>query len=159
MTPKQYLKAYFFLLIIIIVIGVFFFPISKSTLSIEQKSLIETKLNQSISVLDEINTEGSVLFLVTTDNNETYVIQAEKFLGFDRYRLLPPIFINARGESFELRSFLSDLTITIKNNTMNVKAQLNLLKYATVYIVILLVIPIVGVLQSIQLSRKTIRKH
>lgn len=159
MTPKQYLKAYFFLFIIIIVIGIFFFPISESTLNIEKKSLIETKLNQSMSVLDEISTEGSVLFLVTTDNDETYVIQAEKFLGFDRYRLLPPIIINARGESFELRSFLSDLTITVKNNTLNVKAQLNLLKYATVYIVVLLVFPIVGVFQSIQHSRRTKRKH
>lgn len=155
MTIKQYLRGYFLLIIIIIVIGIFFFPISDSKLKRERESLLEIKLNQSISVLDEINTDGSVLFLVTTDNDETFVIQAEKFLGLNRYRLLHPISVDRAGETFELRSFLSDLTISVKDAKLKVKAQLNILKNAGVYIIILFVIPMVGILQSVIIARKT----
>ncbi|MDH8678671.1 hypothetical protein QE109_10960 [Fusibacter bizertensis] len=155
MTTKQYLRGYFLLIIIIIVIGIFFFPISDSKLKSERESLMKIKLNQSISVLDEINTEGSVLFLVTTGNDETFVIQAEKFLGLNRYRLLHPISVDRAGETFELRSFLSDLTITVKDANLEVKARLNILKNAGGYIIILIVIPIVGILQSAIIARKS----
>ena len=154
MIRKRFLITLIIWMAIFISVGIFIFPISESQLVNETQSIIESKIDRTISIVEEIKTVGSFLLLVTVDNGELYVVHAEKYIAFNRYRILNPLTVKNLDNTFKTKNLLHDLSITIMNKSLQVNEELNILKHAGLFLLLFFVFPLISVIHSVFKNRK-----
>ena len=146
MTSKQYLKALVLGTSLLFIAGILFFPISEKQLSQNYISLIENRVEKSITVHQIEPTKGSIFFLVDTDENTTLIMHAEKFLFLNRYRLLNPITTSIT--QIETSNLLSDINISLINKSMTIKEEKAIIKHAWPLLMVYLVFPVIVFMQN-----------